>query len=411
MRLNKKGLTLVELITVLVVLILIFLLAVNKVNDITERAENNSVKADSITFMKAVNDYFNIKNASSLENRYEGIYTVSELIDLGISVSGTKPSDGFILNLDNKTKYGCLTYKHRKAIIIDNDVTSVVSGSCNIKNGYNSNMKSFIADYSGAEEQFKVAVTGKYLVEVWGASGGNANSDYTGGYGGYSRGYADLTKGEILYINVGGAGQGGCTTTTCTGGYNGGGNAAGRSDVLSGSGGGATSISFVTGNLADLSSNIENILIVAGGGGGSSFQEPSYAGNGGSGGGAYGNSGTNLIVNYASGLGGTQTEGGTQGLASRGQAGSFGKGGNGTQFASGGGGGYYGGGSANQSGAGGGSGYIGNERLYESTMYCYECQVSVNPGYKTISVDQVSNNPNSFSAKKGHGYARIIFIE
>ena len=44
-------------------------------------------------------------------------------------------------------------------------------------------------------------------------------------------------------------------------------------------------------------------------------------------------------------------------------------------------------------------------------MYCYECQVSVNPGYKTISVDQVSNNPNSFSAKKGHGYARIIFIE
>lgn len=274
-------------------------------------------------------------------------------------------------------------------------------------------------DFTGSEQTFTLPHTGAYKLEVWGANGGDYNTTYIGGYGGYSIGTINLLANDKLYINVGGKGKDKSTLATIAGGYNGGGNGAGISStslVYSTSGGGATHIATQSGLLKNLSSNKSSILIVSGGGGGTSYQSGPYTGSGGSGGGYIGNNGTNTKTNYVYGSGGTQTSGGASGGGNkvnnedRGTDGSFGAGGNGLHYSGGGGGGYYGGGASNQSGGGGGSGYIGNSSLYNKAMYCYECTESSEETTKTMSTTCTNSSATENCAKKGNGYAKVTFI-
>ena len=277
-------------------------------------------------------------------------------------------------------------------------------------------------DYTGAVQTFTVPTTGYYLLEVWGAQGGQASSTYIGGYGGYSRGVVSLTKDQQIYIYVGGQGGGGCVSSACAGGFNGGGNAGYTSTDTSNyqsGGGGATHISLTSGVLSAQTTG--NILIVAGGGGGGYYHTngADYSTKGANAGGFQGVNGAVCVYGVAAGGGATQSAGGTAGY--RGSAGSFGAGGYGTNSgttnggAAGGGGGYYGGGAAGHSGAGGGSGYIGNSLLINSgnitkAMYCNNCTTSSTSTTLTYSTTNVSSAPTSLSAKMGNGYAKISFL-
>ena len=435
---NKRGITLVELLTVLIVLILIFLMAIIKVNDVMDDAEQKSIKASAISYVKAVNDAFLLKNGTALFPEYEGVYTYDELNSIGVRVSGTKPIDGYIYSVNNKTVYGCLKYKEKRAIIRNDEVTSIDSGKCNIKKGYNSDIKSYLFDYTGSEETYTVPSTGRYKIEVWGAQGGNTtflNNSSEGGYGGYSSGMLTLDKDDVLYINVGGQGTSSIYTSSGitygkTKGYNGGGAATYyNNNSTYGGGGGATSIAKVSGLLADLSSNVDDIIIIAGGGGGSGTHTnyPNYSGNGGSAGGVQGNDGNpKSITCYHYGTGGNQDFGGSYlpceddgRTNSNGTpaAATFGKGSNFTSNVvngacySGGGGGYYGGGAAWHGAAAGGSGYIGNNDLVNGAMYCYNCLESESQSTKTISIECAESEPYSKCAKKENGFARITLIE
>ncbi len=317
-----------------------------------------------------------------------------------------------------------ITCKNGSVLVWDNDNWKVevkkleTYDTCNVDFTLDDLVYNF--DYNGTNgsdgsvQEFTAPVSGKYVLEVWGAQGGIASSTYIGGYGGYSTGIVSLTKGEKLYIVVGGKGTNNSTLETIPGGYNGGGNGSGSANlVYSSSGGGATHIGKASGLLNTLSNNISDIIIVAGGGGGTSFQTGPYSGNGGSGGGYIGNNGTNTQSDYVYGSGGSQTAGGSSGGGSkvnnedRGLNGSFGQGGNGQHYSGGGGGGFYGGGASNQAGAGGGSGYIGKSLLSNKVMYCYKCTASSSENIKTISTDNVSSTPISNYAKKENGYARI----
>lgn len=281
---------------------------------------------------------------------------------------------------------------------------------------------------SSTIQTFTVPVTGKYKIEVWGAQGGsNAYlGPFPGGYGGYSVGVVQLTKGDNLYIVVGGAGLDSPGTTSGAsnvGGYNGGGTGWA-------SGGGATHVALVTGTLSEIGyANFvtnNNGIIVAGGGGGSAI------GRGGDGGGAIANNGINPSGYDVAGHGGTQTEAGV----GNGGSGSFGVGGNGANAASSGaGGGLYGGsggrdpGPWSAIGAGaGGSGYIASSTLKSTSkvtkmMYCYGCSESSDPDTYTVSTtgnselkdttncpDGYSSDPISKCAKAGNGYAKITYV-
>lgn len=278
--------------------------------------------------------------------------------------------------------------------------------------------------YTGEQQIFTAPLDGYYKLETWGAQGGTVTS-YRGGYGGYSSGAVALKKGDKLYVNVGGAGQGGAVSTNYTGEYNGGGATNGTgADHYHASGGGATHIAKVSGQLASIGvSKLDQVLIVAGGGGGAYIHNAGtgYASIGGSGGGYIGTAATTSGSNGKQGLGGSQTAGGRYTSSTETTStifGSFGKGGTpSASWGSAGGGGYYGGGASygstssnGNSGGGGGSGYIGNSLLTDKVMYCYSCTASTGAATKTISTTNVSATATSNYAKSGNGYAIIKYL-
>ena len=224
----------------------------------------------------------------------------------------------------------------------------------------------------GSAQTYTVPINGEWLLETWGAQGGDS---VNGGKGGYSSGTMNLNYNQPLSIYVGGQGSTGSPAagTAMVGGWNGGGAGYSNSGSLPlGGGGGATDIRSSGTALTDR-------IIVAGGGGGSGSFSTSYFYAGGVGGGNSGGNGAN------GGTGGTQTSGGVSssynvGNCIAGVSGSLGAGGagcvNGGFANGGGGGGYYGGAgggyinntTTSPGAGGGGSGYIGGVSSFASFM-------------------------------------------
>jgi type II secretory pathway pseudopilin PulG len=244
-------------------------------------------------------------------------------------------------------------------------------------------------------EPYTVHTSGRYLLEVWGAAGGDASAhgDRFGGKGSYAAGVISLSAGTDLYLYAGGKGvtEIGNTSvqidmvanppeeTKTPGGFNGGGWAAiSGADNTSATGGGATDIR-VGGD------SPYHRVVVAGGGGGAVSYKDSYGGPGGYGGGSSGQNGYfgGLSSGNFGGQGGTQMSGGggcyqssgypTRTVATgKGGAGKFGVGGaiGAGSFLSGGGGGWYGGGAGYAQGnniqTGGGSGWVYTEAAFNT---------------------------------------------
>ena len=231
--------------------------------------------------------------------------------------------------------------------------------------------------YTSSVQEFVIPFNGVYKLETWGAQGGD--SDY-GGKGGYSVRYVYFKKNDIIYVCVGG-----------TGSYNGGGAAtyASGDSYCVYSGGGATHIATVSGQLKELSAykDTGEILVVAGGGGGRGGKW--VDGNaGGYGGGLSGGSarGKNWADESYTSSGGSQTSGFK-----------FGQGGGGGSAAgvSGGGGGWYGGQATIRGGGAGGSGYIGQNSA----------------SYTVTFANKQYTNSTSGNVNKGNGRATITYVD
>ena len=401
-KLNKKGFTLIELMAVVVVLILVIFLALNKVNKSTKKAKMNTVKANTLAYVKVVNNF--VEEDALKSTRFKnGIVDYSILVDLGINVSGTKPDSGLVVITNYEISYACFKYDKYRGEYSNGDVLTPEKKDCpTIQN-------EFTFAYTGTEQLFTVPYSGPYRLEVWGAQGGTTNRWYTltGGYGGYSTGDITLNAGEKLYVNVGGPGvtkNGSYTLVSET--YNGGGEGhTGPTDRSASSGGGATHIATKSGQLKTLENDKDKVIIVAGGGGGSwtcsdTRWQTAAAGHGG---GYIG--GTATARSNSSSINITRT-GGTQ---EEGYA--FGLGGitNNSNEHAGGGGGWYGG-AVSSYAASGGSGYIGNSRLTNKHMAGYGVAESDEENTKTKSVAVASDTAAEDTAKKGSGYARITFL-
>ena len=420
---NNKGFTLVELLAVIVVLIVVLLISLIAVKKTKDKAQIDAMKANAMAYLDAVRSQSEIAEATSIF--YSGIASYQVLTGAGVSVTGKKPDDGFMLFHKYEVKYLCLQYGNYKVVKADGEA-EVIKGKCNINSFDPSsyvNVTRF--SYTGSEATFTATQSGMYRLEAWGAQGGNYDDTFFGGYGAYSFGQIYLNQGDTIYVNVGGAGNSSPANGANNGGYNGG----GKSYVITsscsnfcGSGGGATSFSTSTGLVKDLSSS--DLLLVAGGGGGATYRYCSatdYAQfNGGSGGGIVGGSFTytETRFGYTAPLGGSQTAGGAGGTSNNESglaAGSYGLGGattrtGGYTCGTGGGGGYYGGGNGMFIGAGGGSSYIANPELTSKGTICYSCEEDGSRNTMTISTTCSSKDAYAGCAKKENGFAQITYM-
>ena len=272
-------------------------------------------------------------------------------------------------------------------------------------------------DYTGNVQEFISFNAGIYKLEAWGAQGGTYNETYVGGYGAYATGVISIKAQTTLYVVVGGAGTGNTLGTlgTTLGGYNGGGNGnVINDDVFSASGGGATHIALVSGELKTLESykDYNGILITAAGGSGAYGYVPNsnHWWSGVSGGGitgGYNNNASqagNQTSGYAFGAGGDQTG---QTIVNTNHAG--------------GGGGWYGGfadyADNGSGGLGGGSSNISNYYLgsyggttKHMTGYNVTTSASSNTNTYTISTNNHSSTATADYAKEGNGHVRITYL-
>ncbi|HSC03921.1 MAG TPA: choice-of-anchor D domain-containing protein [Solirubrobacteraceae bacterium] len=246
--------------------------------------------------------------------------------------------------------------------------------------------------YTGAEQSYTVPPGVTHVrVTATGAPGGAGAPGPTrpgvvGGLGALLTGDLAVTPGELLYVEVGGAGGDGAVNGGGLGGWNGGGlggRSFGGDGSFGGGGGGASDVRFCSINATDClvvqSSEASRLLVAGGGGGGGAAQvndDPGGAGgdagesgtpggtaSGGGGGGATraaggaGGRGGGCAVATSSGMSGLDGGLGAGGIGGYGIAGQD------DTWGGGGGGGYYGGGGggdgceAGGGGGGGGSSY------------------------------------------------------
>ena len=167
-RLNKKGFTLVELLAVTIILILILIIAFNTLDSISKKSKLKSVKANSLSYYKEANNFAQVSDRSDITFR-SGKYTVSELTELGVKVSGTKPDSGFISFGDYGVNCGCLKYgKYIVKKNMDGTFTEPKKGTCNIESA-ECPLYGLVIDYeyTGQPILFKAFKPGKYKIELW----------------------------------------------------------------------------------------------------------------------------------------------------------------------------------------------------------------------------------------------------
>jgi len=311
-------------------------------------AKITNVQPDGIAQIKLNNGNVNLNY-----NYKQKSYTITVSNDVPSVMFNVTPKENYSIsysqkNLDLSSTTGTelITVTH-----IPTGISEVFTIKVNQVNYYLKGSGSNVyydIPYTGEYQEFYVPSTGTWTIETWGAQG--AGRSAAGGRGGYTVADVDLSKGEKLYLWVGGAGS----TRNIDGrtkGFNGGGHSyyyfsyggfyQSPTDVY---GGGATDVR-IGGNTA------YHRLIVASGGGGSGRNAAGGAGglssNGGcgSGGTAAGNTG-------GGSYNGTWCTGGSEIYASGGYGGP-------------GGGGWYGGGARHPDGSGdddggggGGSGFI-----------------------------------------------------
>ena len=388
MDMKKKGFTLIELLAVIVILAIIALILTPKISEIIMSARKAAFKETINGVLTSAQNYV---TESILETENKDVtYPITFECD-GTSCKNDKgddlnfrgevPISGEITILGTGVyadevcnKYFCGSGYIHSISIVENDGNVPTNGIFEY-NGTNGS--------DGSVQTYVVTKSGNYLLEAWGAQGGDS-----GGLGGYASGILKLKVNDILAVVVGGQG-----VTTGAGGNVGGYNGGGTGAYYGAGGGGATHIAIYNESYNTLTSygDVDTatglVYIIAGGGGGGSNR-------GGAGGGLVGQNGYGTDQwgnpNYSDfGYGGTQTAGGSNYSYNCGgsNVGAFGQGGSTCRdsWSSGGGGGYYGGGAAMSGidGGGGGSGYV-------------------NSG--------INNWQLKTGVREGHGLAKITYI-
>ena len=93
---NKNGFTLIELLAILIILGIIALITVPIITNTLNDARINTAIDSAYGYVRAVDKLNYSKSLNDDDILEDGMYTVSELKALGVSVNGREPSDGWV---------------------------------------------------------------------------------------------------------------------------------------------------------------------------------------------------------------------------------------------------------------------------------------------------------------------------
>ena len=127
---NKKGFTLIELLAIIVILAVIAVITVPIILNIIDNSKKGAITDSAYGYKDALQKYNMTMIARNSESQgLKGSYTVSELKNLELEVSGREPNDGVVL-LDEEGISGCLNFDGYVTFLYNNQVINTSKGNC-----------------------------------------------------------------------------------------------------------------------------------------------------------------------------------------------------------------------------------------------------------------------------------------
>ena len=127
---RKNAFTLIELLAIIVILAIIAVITVPIILNIIDNSKKGAVTDSAYGYKDALQKYNITLLARNPESKgLKGSYTVTELENLGLEISGQEPSDGVVL-LDEEGISGCLKFDEYSAHLYNNQVISTSKGNC-----------------------------------------------------------------------------------------------------------------------------------------------------------------------------------------------------------------------------------------------------------------------------------------
>jgi len=93
---KKNGFTLVELLAILIILGIIAIITVPIITKTLKESRINAAQDSAYGYVDAVNRLYYSNSLNKRDDVEDGVYTVSELKELGVSVTGSEPSEGWV---------------------------------------------------------------------------------------------------------------------------------------------------------------------------------------------------------------------------------------------------------------------------------------------------------------------------
>ena len=127
---NKKGFTLIELLAIIVILAVIAVITVPIILNIIDNSKKGAISDSAYGYKDALQKYnMTVLTRNPESEGLKGSYTVTELKNLGLEISGQEPSEGIIL-IDNEGISGCLKFDEYTTYLYNNQVVGTAKGNC-----------------------------------------------------------------------------------------------------------------------------------------------------------------------------------------------------------------------------------------------------------------------------------------
>ena len=135
---KTKAFTLIELLAIIVILAIIAVITVPIILNIIENSKRGAVQDSAYGYVEAVEKNYVSNLLDDSSSKLNGTYIVSDGNFNGgeINLSGSKPTNGYLIYEDNKLSVGCLEFDGYKSIYTNGKFNSSVTGECEITTLY-----------------------------------------------------------------------------------------------------------------------------------------------------------------------------------------------------------------------------------------------------------------------------------